>query len=415
MSRSVFLPLLRIAVVALILCARSTSAYSQQALSSDGPTCCNGNGKASSQAADQPISADQIEAHVRHLASDDFEGRQGANAIRAAAWIADQFEQLGLKPVLPDDSYRQDIPGRPDDDGGKTIIGQNVVGLLPGSDPELADEYLLLGAHHDHIGKTEDGIFYGADDNASGVAMVLAVAKRLSQSGQRPRRSVLFVSFDVEEHLLFGSRWFAAHPPVPLEKTRLVVVADMLGRSLGDLPLNSVFLFGAEHGTGLRSTVESLQSTFQPQVKPVLLSASFVGTRSDYAPFRDRDIPFLFASTGQSPDYHKMGDTADKLDYEQITAISTGLAKLLQQVANTETPPEWIAEPEISRDEVQAVLNIVTVIEQHADSLELSTVQKLFVAQTRFRAEQLLKADTISPGDEAWLTRATQMMLFTVF
>ena len=110
-----------------------------------------------------------------------------------------------------------------------------------------------------------------------------------------------------------------------------------------------------------------------------------------------------------------MGDTADKLDYEQITAISTGLAKLLQQVANTETPPEWIAEPEISRDEVQAVLNIVTVIEQHADSLELSTVQKLFVAQTRFRAEQLLKADTISPGDEAWLTRATQMMLFTVF
>ena len=251
MSRSVFLPLLRIAVVALILCARSTSAYSQQALSSDGPTCCNGNGKASSQAADQPISADQIEAHVRHLASDDFEGRQGANAIRAAAWIADQFEQLGLKPVLPDDSYRQDIPGRPDDDGGKTIIGQNVVGLLPGSDPELADEYLLLGAHHDHIGKAEDGIFYGADDNASGVAMVLAVAKRLSQSGQRPRRSVLFVSFDVEEHLLFGSRWFAAHPPVPLEKIRLVVVADMLGRSLGDLPLNSVFLFGAEHGTGL--------------------------------------------------------------------------------------------------------------------------------------------------------------------
>lgn len=415
MSRSVFLLALRTAAVALFLCARSTSSFCQPAPSSDGPTCCKCKAETSSQAVDHPISAEQVEAHVRHLASDDFEGRQGANAIRAAAWVADQFEQLGLKPVLPEDSYRQDIPGRPDDDGGKTIIGQNVVGLLRGSDPELADEYILLGAHHDHIGKAEDGIFYGADDNASGVAMVLAVAERLSQPGQRPRRSVLFVSFDVEEHLLFGSRWFAAHPPVPLEQIRLVVVADMLGRSLGDLPLNSVFLFGAEHGTGLRNTVESLQSTFQPTVNPVLLSASFVGTRSDYAPFRDREIPFLFASTGQSPDYHKMGDTADKLNFEQITAISTGLSELVQQVANTDTPPEWIAEPEISRDEVQAVLNIVTVIEQHAESLELSTVQKLFVAQTRFRAEELLKADTISPGDEAWLTRATQMMLFTVF
>lgn len=415
MSRSVFLPTLRTAVAGLILCAHSTSGFCQPTPPSDEPNCCTEKADTSSHGVDQPISAEQVEAHVRHLASDDFEGRQGANAIRAAAWIADQFKQLGLKPVLPEDSYRQDIPGRPDDNGGKTIIGQNVIGLLRGSDPELADEYILLGAHHDHIGKAEDGIFYGADDNASGVAMVLAVAKRLSQPGQRPRRSVLFVSFDVEEHLLFGSRWLAAHPPVPLEQIRLVVVADMLGRSLGDLPLNSVFLFGAEHGTGLRNMVESLQSTFQPQVKPVLLSASFVGTRSDYAPFRDREIPFLFASTGQSPDYHKMGDTADKLNFEQITAISTGLSELVQQVANTNTPPEWIAEPEISRDEVQAVLNIVTVIEQHADSLELSTVQKLFVAQTRFRAEELLKADTISPGDEAWLTRATQMMLFTVF
>lgn len=87
----------------------------------------------------------------------------------------------------------------------------------------------------------------------------------------------------------------------------------------------------------------------------------------------------------------------------------------MQQVGNTTTPPEWIAEPGIVREEVQAVLDIVKVIEQHEDSLELSTVQKLFVAQTRHRAEELLQAETISPGDEAWLTRATQMMLFTVF
>jgi len=415
MSRSVFLPGVPLATLCLLTGLSAASVFAQTEVRPPVTAPCPAEPKADEPDVAKPISARAIEADVRYLASDDLAGRHGANSIRAAAWIADRFQELGLKPAFPDHSFRQDIPGRPDEQGRKTIIGQNVVGLLPGTDPELADEYILLGAHHDHLGESEDGIFYGADDNASGVAMVLAVAEFLAHPERRPRRSVLFVSFDVEEHLLFGSRWLAAHPPVPLEQLRLVVVADMLGRSLGDLPLNSVFIFGAEHGTGLRNRLKSLESTFQPEVNPVLLSASFVGTRSDYAPFRDRDIPFLFASTGQSPDYHKIGDTADKLDYQQIAAISTGLAKLVQQVANTASAPEWIAEPEIVREEVQAVLDIVEVIEQHADSLELSTVQKLFVAQTRHRAEELLQADSISPGDEAWLTRATQMMLFTVF
>src|SRR5690606_31441728 len=148
--------------------------------------------------------------------------------------------------------------------------------------------------------------FAGADDNASGVAMVIEVARQLSLSKIKPARPVMFVSFDLEEHQLFGSRWFAAHTPVPLEQIKLVVVADMLGRSLGDMPIQSVFLFGCEHGSGLTELVGQLP--FRETCRPVLLSDDFVGTRSDYGPFRDRQIPFVFVSTGQSRDYHTIRD-----------------------------------------------------------------------------------------------------------
>ena len=123
--------------------------------------------------------------------------------------------------------------------------------LLEGFDPELRHECVVIGVHYDHLGVRNGIVFHGADDNASGVAMMLEVARQLASTG-RPRRSVMFVGFDLEEQMLWGSRWFA-HPPRPLTQFKLFITADMIGRSLGDLPLPAVFILGSEHAPQLRT------------------------------------------------------------------------------------------------------------------------------------------------------------------
>lgn len=360
-----------------------------------------------------PVPVACVRRHIETLASDEFAGRSGASALMAAEYVADQFEKLKLQPVFVEKSFLQVIPGPVDEAGNSTTAGWNVTARWTPAGAQFPNEYLIVAAHHDHLGSRKSGIYYGADDNASGVAMVVEVAKSLIRSDIKLDRSVLFVSFDLEEHLLFGSRWWTAHPPVPLEDIKFVIVADMLGRSLGNLPIDSVFLCGAEHGSGVRKTVSEIP--FADTVQPVLLSDDFVGLRSDYGPFRDRKIPFLFASTGQSRDYHTMHDTADKIDFEQVAAISTGLARLIVAIGNQQKAPEWIESPEIDPSEVKAILEICRQIDEHAVEWELTAIQKFFVDQTRSRAERILSQKTITPEDQRWLTRTTQMLLFTVF
>jgi len=361
----------------------------------------------------------RIRQHIEHLASEKLQGRRGIHAIQAAEYVAEEFQKLNLQPVFKSlenkaaRSYFQSIPAAPDKNGKSMTAGKNVAGLFIGCDARLKDEYIIVAAHHDHLGKKRDGIFFGADDNASGVAMVLEVARVLSTSPTPTKRSVLFVSFDLEEHLLFGSRWFTAHPPVPLKQVKMMIVADMLGRSLGDLPMDSFFLFGCEHAGGVSKLVSRIP--FAEKAKPVLLSDDFVGTRSDYGPFRDRKIPFLFASTGQSKDYHTVRDTADKINCEQVTAISQGLAVLAKRLSNLDQAPVWIDKPKVSLAEVEAILKIVTEIEKKATDWKLNTVQRLFVSQARIQTKRILKNQKMSPQEQARLMRTTQMLLFTVF
>ncbi len=374
---------------------------------------------AGSERCEPRVCEQRIRQHIERLASKQMQGRRGIHAIKAAEYVAEEFQKLNLQPLFVTScrdaprSFFQSIPATPDKDGNSTTAGKNVAGLLVGCDANLKNEYIIVAAHHDHLGKKRDGIFFGADDNASGVAMVLEVARVLSTSPISMKRSVLFVSFDLEEHLLFGSRWFTAHPPIPLRQVKMMIVADMLGRSLGDLPMDSFFLFGCEHADGVSEIVS--QIPFAEKASPVLLSDDFVGTRSDYGPFRDREIPFLFASTGQSKDYHTIRDTADKINYEQVAAISQGLAVLAKQLSNMQQAPVWIKKPKVSLTEVEAILNIVTEIEKKADKWKLNMVQRLFVTQARIQTERILKKKKMTPQEQARLMRTTQMLLFTVF
>jgi hypothetical protein len=232
----------------------------------------------------------------------------------------------------------------------------NVVGLLKGSDPKLRAETIIISAHHDHNGTAKcpagepgvnaDGqqtavgedcelVWHGADDNASGTAGVIALAKAFAANGVAPRRSILFVVFAAEERGLLGSYWMAAHPLRPLATTRAMINFDMIGRDekaspqtdgLIEIPAdttNRVNLIGAlyspdylrvvaqaDNGIGL-----TLDDRFDHD------SALNVLFRSDQFPFLLKNIPAFWWFTGFHPDYHHITDTAEKLDYPKMTKI----------------------------------------------------------------------------------------------
>src|SRR5690349_41683 len=142
----------------------------------------------------EDITVAELRAHVYRLASPEFLGRKGPGAARTARHLAAAFERLKLQPAFGD-SYFQPIPWLLGDDPKESFIGRNVGAVLPGSDPKLKDEWVLLSAHFDHLGKQGDQLFPGADDNATGVAMLLEVAERFALRKEKPRRTVVFVAF----------------------------------------------------------------------------------------------------------------------------------------------------------------------------------------------------------------------------
>jgi hypothetical protein len=194
----------------------------------------------------------------------------------------------------------------------------NVVGLVRGSDPARAEEYVLIGAHLDHVGVDERGrVGFGADDNASGTSALLEVAQALAT--QPPPRSVLLVAFGGEEKGLLGSKAFCARPPVPLESLVAMLNMDMIGRGERD----EVAVLGVEHNPSLERVLERAQDLSRTGVKKLVLrQGQELWQRSDHYSFHERGVPALFFFEGlpisRNEDYHTWRDTLDKLDLDKM-------------------------------------------------------------------------------------------------
>jgi Zn-dependent M28 family amino/carboxypeptidase len=316
-----------------------------------------------------------------------------------------------LSPLFGD-SFLQPIPGAKDDEGNSTTIGQNVGAILPGSDPTLRDEYVIVSAHYDHLGVRNGLIYAGADDNASGVSMMLEVARKLS-TGPKPRRSIVFIGFDLEERLLWGSRWFAAHPPWPIERVKLFITADMIGRSLGNLDLDSIFVLGSEHAPSLKHTLDEVG--LPKGLDVARLGIDLVGTRSDYGPFRDREIPFLFFSSGEHPDYHSPRDVPSRIDYEQVARVSGLVLRVTRSVADSDHAPVWTSDLKPDLDEAAALNRIAKLlIKADEGDKRFSDVQRMLVSHAENKTENILKRGVMTAAERTWLIRVSQVMLFSV-
>ncbi|HVV99466.1 MAG TPA: M28 family peptidase [Planctomycetaceae bacterium] len=360
------------------------------------------------------VTPERVRTHVEFLCQPELAGRGDAAAkAKAAEYLCDFYRHHHLHPLFEGGSYVQDIPGTPRDDGTPTVIGRNIGAWLPGSDPDLRDEVIIVSAHYDHLGTHGGRMYPGADDNASGVAMVLETARRLALRGQAPRRSIAFINFDLEEHLLWGSRWFVAHAPWPMEQIQLFVTADMLGRSLGNLPLKTVFVLGSEHAPTLRDTLAEIHPP--ESVHLARLGADLIGTRSDYGPFRDRKVPFLFFSTGEHPDYHTPQDTPDRIDYAKVAGVERVVEELCLRVGNTDNPPVWSKAAEPDMDEVRTLHFVSGHLLDAAQERKLTDVQRLLISNVRNRTGQIVTRGAITADERAWLIRQAQLLMLAVF
>ncbi len=219
----------------------------------------------------------------------------------------------------------------------------NVVGILEGADPELRREALAIGAHYDHLGRGEFGslaparrgeVHNGADDNASGTAGVLELARALA-GGERPRRSVVFAAFAGEESGLFGSRAYVERPPVPLADTVAMLNLDMVGR----LRDGNLVVFG----TGSSPEFPALVGR---ALRGLPLEASFTDdgfAPSDQTSFYARDVPVLMFFTGAHPHYHTPDDDAENVDAEGEALVLAVAARVARAILDADGRPELIA------------------------------------------------------------------------
>jgi Zn-dependent M28 family amino/carboxypeptidase len=232
----------------------------------------------------------------------------------------------------------------------RTVADRNVLAAIEGSDPALRNEWVVIAAHPDHNGAAGDTIFHGADDNGSGAVALLAIAEayaKAAAAGQRPRRSVLFASFNSEERgPLMGSWGYTEAPAVPLERTVAMINMDMIGRNeevpeqggarFRGLPVqaaesnrNTVTLLGWSRST-LTASAERANVRYRLTFKKRYdNNASQLLRRSDSWPFLQHGVPAIWFHTGLHPDYHLTTDTADRINYEKMERI----AKLVHQMS----------------------------------------------------------------------------------
>ena len=352
---------------------------------------------------------DRLKAHVERLASPEFGGRRGLDAIKAGAYVADAFKGLGLEPLF-DGSYSQDIPA----DLPDSILGRNVGARLVGADPALRDEWVILSAHVDHLGRKGDVLYPGADDNASGVAMLLEAARSFAEAPDRPRRSIMFVGFDLEEAGLIGSNYFVGHPPVAIEKVKLFVTADMIGRSLGGVCKPFVFVMGSEHVPALRPWIERAAGP-EEGLKVGLLGADLLLIdRSDYGPFRRLHVPFLFFSTGENPCYHTPKDVAETLDYPKLEAISRVMEAVVRRAAMADALPEWSSKPDHPVAEALAVREVIRTFLDHRKDLNIGPTKAAIMTNALRTLDAVAERGSITPSERASMIRVAQLILFTV-
>jgi hypothetical protein len=277
-----------------------------------------------------------LKEDIAFLASDSLVGRETGTPqeLLAADYLQKRMENIGLLPKGNAGTYYQTFTFKPKKDphsevefvtGDSTITGTNVVGYIDNK----AEKTVIIGAHYDHLGMGGNGSLYaegaaihnGADDNASGVGVLLKLAERLKDT--LTKSNYLFIAFSGEEMGLLGSNYFCKNPTIDLDKANFMVNMDMVGRLREDKTLSI-------SGVGTAPIWKQVLNATNPEFK-LVLSESGVGP-SDHTSFYLQDIPVLHFFTGQHEDYHKPSDDFEKLNYEGMEMIENYIFEVITEL-----------------------------------------------------------------------------------
>jgi Zn-dependent M28 family amino/carboxypeptidase len=274
-----------------------------------------------------------LKKDVYFLAADDLGGRAigTTGEQKAAEYLAQEFEKLGLTPMGTDGFFQEftvSKPSNPHEEAvigtdGAGVTGQNVVAFLD----KKADKTIVIGAHFDHLGmggqgslhRGDSAIHNGADDNASGTAALLALAKIFKY--ETLKSNILFVAFSGEENGLWGSNYFVKNPTLDLKTINYMINMDMVGRLNPEKSL-------AVHGVGTSPSFPPVLDPINADSLKLVPSESGVGP-SDHTSFYLQDLPVLHFFTGQHADYHKPSDDADKINYEGLVKVVRYISRLI--------------------------------------------------------------------------------------
>lgn len=301
----------------------------------------------------QTINKATAEAHIGFLASDELEGREaGFRGGRIAGeYIVSNLKSLGIAPLAesyyqPFDAYNKERQkkGRfqvdPDSIAElkqgvhQKLSMNNILAKIDGKNP---NEYVIIGAHYDHLGLDPmldgDRIYNGADDNASGVSAVLQIARAFLATGEQPERTVIFAFWDGEEKGLLGSKYFVQTFP-EMQKVKGYLNFDMIGRNNNEAnPTSVVYFYTESHpafGEWLKNDIKeyglNLAPDYRPWDKPV--------GGSDNASFALLDIPIIWYHTNGHPDYHMPGDHTDKINWDKVVNITKASFLNMWNMAN---------------------------------------------------------------------------------
>jgi hypothetical protein len=275
---------------------------------------------------------------VRTLASDAMGGRnnQTEGSERAQRYLIDRLDDFAVgldTSATGDDAFTQSFEG-----------GTNILGLIPGK--ERPDEYVIVGAHYDHLGSCRtadpaDTICNGATDNATGVAAVLSIGEQLARERGAPDRSVVLAFWDREEDGLLGSRAWIADPLVPLEQTVTYVNYDIQGANVLPSLRSTTFAIGAETG-GEWLTAAVGRAIRAGRLDTHQLSWIFGQGRSDYLPFIEAGVPAVFFSDSTGPCYHTAQDEADIVDYQKLQQQVLDGTRLVRDLALEDATPVFV-------------------------------------------------------------------------
>ncbi|SOE23489.1 Peptidase family M28 [Spirosomataceae bacterium TFI 002] len=297
--------------------------------------------------AQSAITQSELRAHIEFLTSDKNGGRYPGEKSnkRVVKYIQKDFKNTGIPAFQK--SYLQEfevqLRSKENQSPKPKVKTWNVVGFIEGNDPILKNEYIVLGAHYDHLGmgggpstKSEKiAIHHGADDNASGTSALLEIAEKLNDNKSELKRSILLIAFGGEEQGLKGSKYFAENPLVPISQIKLMINMDMVGR-LNDQ--NQVYMGGA----GTFPNGESLMKELGPPLglSPVVHAGSVGG--SDHVSFYKKGISVLGLHTGGHPQYHTPEDTIELINFPGQEKVCKYIYNAIMAVAGTAYEMEFI-------------------------------------------------------------------------